>query len=148
MGEQLETSPFLYGGMALAPVRAKISQLMGELAPADLNGFLFPSSGGEANDAAMRLARLYTGKSKIFNQYRSYHGGSLGPLGATGDFRRHFAADHATGFVKMFNPEPHFFRWGYTDEQACEMALASLEEQIVAENPDTIAAIMVESVPG
>lgn len=42
-----------------------------------------------------------SGKTKIFNQYRSYHGGTLAPLGATGDFRRRFAQDSATGFVKM-----------------------------------------------
>merc|ERR1719469_544964 len=48
----------------------------------------------------------------------------------------------------MFNPEPHYFRWGNTDEKACERALGSLEEQIIAEGPQTIAAIMLESVPG
>lgn len=148
MLEQMKQTPFVYGGIGLVPVRAKLSALLAELAPGDLNGFLFPSSGGEANDCAIRLARLYTGKTKIFNQYRSYHGGTLAPLGATGDFRRRFAQDSATGFVKMFNPEPHFFRWGDTDEKACEMALSCLEEQIVAEGPSTIAAIMVESIPG
>merc|ERR1712176_188657 len=134
--------------MGIVPIRARISQLMGELAPGDLNGFLFPSSGGEANDCAIRLARLYTGKTKIFNQYRSYHGGSSGPLAATGDFRRHFAGSSSTGFVKMFNPEPHLFSWGSTDEEACANALASLEEQIIQEDPNTIAAIMLESIPG
>lgn len=148
MTDALSTTPFLYGGMALAPIRAKISALMAEICPGDLNGFLFPSSGGEANDCAIRMARLYTGRTKIMNQYRSYHGGSLAPLGATGDFRRHFAADSAGGFVKIFNPEPHFFRWGDTDEAACAMVLGSLEDQILAENPSTIAAIMLESVPG
>lgn len=148
MNEQLDKAPFVYGGMGVVPVRAKIASLMAELAPGDLNGFLFPSSGGEANDCAIRLARLYTGKTKVLNQYRSYHGGSIGPLAATGDFRRHFAADSATGFVKMFNPEPHFFRWGDRDEIARDMALGALEEQIVAEGPSTIAAIMLESIPG
>jgi len=148
MLEQMETLPFIYGGMGVAPVRAKLASLLAELAPGDLNGFLFPSSGGEANDCAIRLARLYTGKTKIFNQYRSYHGGSAGPLAATGDFRRRFAADQATGFVKIFNPEPHYFSWGDTDEMACSQALACLEEQIVAEGPSTIAAIMLESIPG
>ena len=43
---------------------------MAEICPGDLNGFLFPSGGGEANEAAIRMARLYTGKQKIFTQYR------------------------------------------------------------------------------
>mmetsp|Transcript_20229 Transcript_20229/g.36065 ORF Transcript_20229/g.36065 Transcript_20229/m.36065 type:complete len:505 (-) Transcript_20229:134-1648(-) len=148
MNEQMDKAPFVYGGMGIVPVRAQLSALLAELAPGDLNGFLFPSSGGEANDCAIRLARLFTGKTKIFNQYRSYHGGTLGPLTATGDFRRRFGQEHASGFVKMFNPEPFFFSWGKTDEKAAEMALSCLEEQIVAEGPSTIAAIMLESVPG
>lgn len=148
MNEQLEKTPFVYGGIGLVAVRAQLAALMAEISPGDLTGFLFPSSGGEANDAAIRMARLYTGKQKIFNQYRSYHGGTLGPLCATGDFRRHFAHGHATGFVKMFNPEPHYFRWADTDDRAAAMALACLEEQIVAEGPSTIAAIMLESIPG
>lgn len=149
MMDQLDNNPFVYGGMGIAPVRARLSSLLAELAPGDLNGFLFPSSGGEANDCAIRMARLYTGKSKIFNQYRSYHGGSLGPLSATGDFRRHFTqSTGATGFIKMFNPEPQLFSWGDTDETACAQALGCLEEQILGEGPHTIAAIMLESIPG
>merc|ERR1740129_982351 len=148
MDEQLESIPFVYGGIGVAPVRVRLASLLAELCPGDLNGFLFPSSGGEANDCAIRMARLYTGRPKIFNQYRSYHGGSLGPLGATGDFRRKFGGDQALGYVKMFNPEPHFFSWGKTDEQACATSLACLEEQILHEGPTTIAAIMLESVPG
>lgn len=101
MNEQMAQLPFAYGGMALAPIRARLAAFLAELAPGDLNGFMFPSSGGEANDCAIRMARLYTGKQKIFNQYCSYHGASLAPLGATGDFRRRFAQDGATGFVKM-----------------------------------------------
>ena len=53
----------------------------------DINGFLFPSSGAEANEAAMRIARLYTGKHKIMTRYRSYHGGTAQTMAMTGDFR-------------------------------------------------------------
>merc|ERR1719463_798223 len=146
--EQIEKVPFVYGGMGIAPPRAKLAALLAELAPADLNGFLFPSSGGEANDCAIRMARLYTGKTKIFTQYRSYHGGSTSSLGATGDFRRQFGENTTSGFVKMFNPQPLMFSWGSEDEQACHRALLALEDQIIAEGPTTIAAIMLESIVG
>lgn len=145
---QLETMPYLYGGLGLAPVRAKLAKLMAEICPGDLNGFLFPSGGGEANEAAIRMARLYTGKQKIFTQYRSYHGGSTSSLGATGDFRRRFAESNTHGFVKFFNPQPGGFSWGNTDQGATERTLACLEDQILAEGPDSIAAIMVESIVG
>ena len=55
----------------LIPWRVRSRRLMAEICPGDLNGFLFPSGGGEANEAAIRMARLYTGKQKIFTQYRS-----------------------------------------------------------------------------
>lgn len=145
---QLETMPYLYGGLGLAPVRAKLAKLMAEICPGDLNGFLFPSGGGEANEAAIRMARLYTGKQKIFTQYRSYHGGSTSSLGATGDFRRRFAESNTHGFVKFFNPQPGGFSWGNTDQGATQRTLACLEDQILAEGPDSIAAIMVESIVG
>ncbi|CAK9096807.1 Ankyrin-3 (ANK-3) (Ankyrin-G) [Durusdinium trenchii] len=141
-------APIWYGGLGLAPVRAKLARLMAEICPGDLNGFLFPSGGGEANEAAIRMARLYTGKQKIFTQYRSYHGGSTSSLGATGDFRRRFTESNTHGFVKFFNPQPSGFSWGSTDQSATRRTLATLEDQILAEGPDTIAAIMVESIVG
>eukprot|EP00438_Fugacium_kawagutii_P033262 Skav234608 [mRNA] locus=scaffold1110:311523:319907:- [translate_table: standard] len=94
-----------------------VKRLMAEICPGDLNGFLFPSGGGEANEAAIRMARLYTGKQKIFTQYRSYHGGCTSSLGATGDFRRRFAESNT-----------HGFSWGNTDQSATERTLACLED--------------------
>ena len=68
---------------------------------------LFPSSGSEANEAAIRIARRYTGRPKVLTQYRSYHGGSTAALGATGDFRRGFVEAYSGGgFVKALNPTP------------------------------------------
>uniref|UniRef100_A0A7S1AS39 Uncharacterized protein n=1 Tax=Noctiluca scintillans TaxID=2966 RepID=A0A7S1AS39_NOCSC len=145
---QLRTVPYSYGGMGTTPVRAKLSSLMAEICPGNLNGFLFPCGGGEANEAAIRMARRFTGKHKIVTQYRSYHGGSTTGLGATGDFRRWFAEAGATGFVKVFNPQPIGFSWGHTDESACERALQSLEETILMEGPDSIAAMLLEPVVG
>mmetsp|Transcript_41396 Transcript_41396/g.96195 ORF Transcript_41396/g.96195 Transcript_41396/m.96195 type:complete len:545 (+) Transcript_41396:71-1705(+) len=145
---QLDSLPYVYGGLGVAPVRAKLAKLMADIAPGDLTGFLFPSGGGEANEAAIRIARLYTGKHKIFTQYRSYHGATASSLGATGDFRRRFAENGQNGFVKFFNPQPNSFSWGTTDQSATKRTLDCLEDQILAEGPDTIAAVMVESIVG
>jgi len=148
INEQLDSLPYVYGGLGLAPVRAKLAKLLAEICPGDLTGFLFPSGGGEANEAAIRLARLYTRKHKIFTQYRSYHGASASSLGATGDFRRKFAESGQNGFVKFFNPQPNGFSWGTTDYSATQRTLACLEDQILAEGPETIAAVLVESIVG
>ena len=67
--EQLKTLAYGYGGIAAVPIRAKMSKLLAEIVPGDINTFMFPSSGAEANEAAMRIARLRTGRTKIFAKY-------------------------------------------------------------------------------
>lgn len=145
---QMKTLPYLYSGLGLVPVRAKLGQLLSELTPGDITGFLFPCGGAEANEAAIRMARRYTGRHKILTQYRSYHGGVGASLGATGDFRRWFTENSVTGFVKIFNPQPLGFSWGGTDEEATKLSLKALEEQILLEGPGSIAAILLESIVG
>jgi len=125
-----------------------LSKLVAELLPPNITGLMFPSSGNEANECAIRMARLYTGRHKILNTYRSYHGGSTSTLTATGDFRRWYGETGATGFVKMFNPTPLMFKFGENEEAATATSLAALEEQILAENPNSIAAVMIESISG
>jgi len=132
----------------MVPVRARLSKLLAEISPGDINGFLFPTGGTEANEAAIRMARRYTGRHKIMTQYRSYHGGTAAALGATGDFRRGFTEMGVTGFVKIFNPQPLGFSWGNTDEECARISLQALEEQILVEGPSTVAAIMLETVVG
>lgn len=110
--EQLERLPHVYGGMGMVEIRCRLAKLMAEIMPGDINGFLFPSGGAEANEVAVRLARRYTGRKKIINLYRSYHGGTGSALTATGDFRRWYAEDGIGGFVKAFNPTPFNFSWG------------------------------------
>lgn len=94
VARQLNALPFVYGGLAATEPRARLAALLSEVMPADLNGFLFPSGGAEANEAAVRVARRYTGRRKVLSMYRSYHGGTSTTLAATGDFRRNF--DEAT----------------------------------------------------
>ena len=84
VADQLATIPYVYSGLGMTEVRARLSALMAELCPADVNGFLFASGGAEANEAAIGIARRYTGRPKIMTYYRSYHGGTTGTLLATG----------------------------------------------------------------
>jgi len=146
--KQLDDLPYVYSGLAVTETRARLSNLLAELLPGDLNGFLFPSSGAEANEGAIRIARRFTGKHKIMSRYRSYHGGTATTMAATGDFRRHFAEQGTQGFVKIADPNPFGFSWGDSDAEASERSLASLHEQILMEGPETIAAIILEHVPG
>lgn len=146
---QMQAAPFLYGGIALNEIRARLSALMTEILPADLQGMVFPSSGSEANEAAFMMGRRYTGRQKILTWYRSYHGGTANSLQATGDSRRWNGRDAIPNFIKAHNPYPLFFSYpGATEAERTEMALTMLEEQVLAEGPENIAMISFESIVG
>ena len=147
--KQMNDLPFVYGGMALTEIRARLSKLMAEILPGDLQGMVFPSSGSEANEAAIMMARRHTGKFKVINWYRSYHGGTTSSLQATGDSRRWYTGDNVSGFVKAFNPYPLFWDFkGDSEAERTQMALNMLEEQILNEGPDTVALVQFESIVG
>jgi taurine---2-oxoglutarate transaminase len=147
--KQLTDLPFVYGGMGITEIRARLSKLLAQLLPGDLQGLVFPSSGSEANEAAIMMARRYTGKFKVINWYRSYHGGTTNSQQATGDFRRWYGGDRVPGFVKAFHPSPLFWDLaGATEDERTQMALNMMDEQILNEGPDTIAMIQFESVVG
>lgn len=146
---KMKNLPFVYGGLALSEIRARLSTLITQILPGDLQGMVFPSSGSEANEAAIIMARRCTGKYKVINWYRSYHGGTTNSQQATGDFRRWYGGDHVPGFVKAFHPNPLFWDLaGATEEERTQMALNMLEEQILNEGPDTVAMVQFESVVG
>jgi taurine--2-oxoglutarate transaminase len=148
---QMRELPFAYGGLGTTEIRARLSKLMSEILPGDLKGMVFPSSGSEANEAAITMARRHTGKFKVFNVHRSYHGGTANTRQATGDNRRWLGGDTIPGFIKAFNPYPMYFDVapnGATEAETTEAALIMLEEQILYENPDNIAMISFESIVG
>lgn len=147
--KQMQDLCFVYGGLGITEVRARLSSLIAQILPGDLQGMVFPSSGSEANEAAIMIARRYTGKYKVMNWYRSYHGGTTNSQQATGDFRRWYGGDHVPGFVKAFHPFPLFWDLaGDSEEERTQMALNMLEEQILNEGPDSIALLQFESVVG
>lgn len=154
---QLRELPMVYGGLGNTEVRIRLASLLAELMPGGREaafGFLFPCGGSEANEAAVRMARRFTGRAKVISHYRSYHGGSAHSLQATGDFRRGFVEGAGGGvgpggFVKTMNPtDSQLFAFGSSDAERTAKALGFLEEQILCEGPSTIAAIMLESVIG
>src|SRR5260370_18490935 len=89
--EQAATLPYANPFMA-TEVRARLSVKLAELTPGDIDAFFFTNGGAEANENAIRIARLFTGRHKIAARYRSYHGGTAGALTLTGDPRPRAAA--------------------------------------------------------
>src|SRR2546429_6483009 len=84
--EQLRVLPYANPFMATEP-RAKLGAKLAEIAPGDIDVFFFTNGGAEANENAIKLARLATGRHKILARYRSYHGPTAGSMMLTGDPR-------------------------------------------------------------
>jgi taurine---2-oxoglutarate transaminase len=144
---QMSTLPFVYGGIGVPEIRTRLNQLMAEVLPGTLRAAVFPSSGAEANEAGIMMARRYTGREKILTFFRSYHGATGHAGAATGDFRRWYGSDRNPGFIKAFSPHPLFFSHGgayATNEERVQSALNMLEEQILNEGPENIASILME----
>lgn len=130
-------------------VRGELARLIVEVAPDGFEKVFFTNGGAEANEYAVRMARQATGRRKVLSMYRSYHGSTATAISLTGDPRRWANDVTDTGAVRFFGP--YLYRSPFhseTTEQETERALAHLEQTIQLEGPQTIAAIIVETVVG
>lgn len=117
-------------------------------APEGFAKVFFTNGGADANENAIRMARLHTGRDTVLSTYRSYHGNTGAAIVATGDWRR-MPNQYARGHVHFFGP--YLYRsefWASSPEEESARALHHLERVIQSEGPATIAAILLESVPG
>ena len=153
IADQARELPYAAPGMATR-ARAMLGKKLAEILPSGLTRYLYTLGGADANENAIKLARGYTGKFKVLSRYRSYHGATFGAISATGDPRR-LVWEPAVmpGVVHFLDPYRYrstFHRTnpGISDEEFCQDYLNHLEEIIQYEGPDTIAAILVESVTG
>ena len=129
--------------------RSRAAQLIAELAPDGLERVFFTNGGAEAIEHATRMARLHTGRPKVLSAYRSYHGATSTAINLTGDPRRWPSDSASAGVVHFFGP--FLYRSSFhatTEAEEAERALAHLEQVIAFEGPQTIAAIVLETVPG
>ncbi|HEX9634469.1 MAG TPA: aminotransferase class III-fold pyridoxal phosphate-dependent enzyme [Candidatus Limnocylindria bacterium] len=143
IAEQAHRLAFAAPQFATEP-RGRLGQLLAELTPGDLNTFFFTLGGAEANENALRLARIVTGRQKVIARYRSYHGATAGAISATGDPRRWASEPAVPGFVRVLDPQ----RYGNPEPDPVDEHLAYLEEVIQYEGPHTIAAFILETVVG
>lgn len=129
-------------------VRGAAAERILSHAPETMHNVFFTNGGADANENAFRMARLFTGRDKILSTYRSYHGNTGGAVVATGDWRR-VPNEFARGHVHFFGP--YLYRsefWAQNEQQESERALHHLRRMIEAEGPTSIAAVLLESVPG
>jgi taurine---2-oxoglutarate transaminase len=154
MQQQVAELPYAAPGMT-TKVRALASKMVAEITPHQaLTKVLFTLGGADASENAIKLARGYTGRHKILTRYRSYHGATAGAMAATGDPRRvAWEPNLMTGVVHFLDPYRYRSTFHRTNPDILETDFAQdylnhLEEIIQYEGPETIAAILIESVTG
>ncbi|MFD1722475.1 aminotransferase class III-fold pyridoxal phosphate-dependent enzyme [Amnibacterium endophyticum] len=129
-------------------VRGEAAARILEVAGEPFSKVFFTNGGADANENAIRMARLVTGRDKVLSAYRSYHGNTGAAIAATGDWRR-VPNEYARGHVHFWGPFPYRSEfWSDSPEQEAERALHALRRLVEAEGPATVAAILVETVPG
>ena len=144
ISRQAEKLPYISPFMAYE-TRARRGEKLASLWPGELEKTFFTLGGAEANENAIRIAKAYTGRQKILARYRSYHGATYATINLTGDPRR-WANENPPmpGIVHVLDP----YRGTVRGTEDAEAALATLEETIQLEGPETIAAFILETVTG
>jgi len=149
VAKQMDEVSYVYPGMA-TDARAALGKKLAEIAPGNLSKTFFTLGGAEAVENSIKLARAATGRHKIVSLYRSYHGATYAAMSAGGDPRKFgMDAQQVPNHVHVENP--YFYRcpWNSTTFEECgENAAAALERVIKFENPDSVAAVLLEGESG
>ena len=143
--KQVDELCFAGPGFATEP-RGALGKKLAEVT--GLAKAFFTLGGAEANENALKIARLYTGRDKIITRYRSYHGATMGAMTASGDPRRWPVEPGVPGTVRVFDPYCYRCPFGKTPDSCRRECVSHIEEIIQMEGPHTIAAIMVEGITG
>ena len=147
--EQAEKYCYLSPSYGSEP-RAELAKMVIDLMPDNMGKVFFTNGGADANENAIKMARMYTGRNKVFSRYRSYHGSTFGAGNLTGEPRRYPLEPGIPGFVHFF--DPYVYREPVikfeSEKQAAEYYVAKLREQVIYEGPDSVAAIVMETITG
>ena len=147
IAEQVAELPYVIPAHA-TEARGRLGQELARISPEGLNKSYITLAGADANEAAVRIARLYTGRHKILTRYRSYHGSSQGVMYASGDFRRMPSEEGMTGVVRILDPYLYRSPLAVNEEDFVPAYMQYLEDVIQREGPETIAAILLEPITG
>lgn len=129
--------------------RAILAKKIIDLLPSEFGKVFFTNGGADSNENAIKIARMFTGRNKIFSRYRSYHGSTFGAGNLTGEPRRYPLEPGIPGFVHFMDPYVYREAIKFSSEkEATKYYLAKLEEQILYEGADSVAAIVMETVTG
>jgi len=146
--EQAEKLCFIAPSYAVES-RSVLAEKLISLMPDNIGKVFFTNGGADANENAIKMARMFTGRNKVFSRYRSYHGSTFGAGNLTGEPRRYPVEPGIPGFVKFFDPYIYREIVEFASEaKATEYYVTKLREQVIYEGADQIAAIVMETVTG
>ncbi|TCK93218.1 taurine--2-oxoglutarate transaminase [Natranaerovirga hydrolytica] len=146
--DQAEKLAFASPGYAI-DVRSQLAKRVVELAPDNMGKVFFTLGGADANENAIKIAKMMTGRQKIFSRYRSYHGATYGAANLTGEPRRYTCEPGIPGFIKFFDPYVYRAPIDFErEEDATKYYLDQLREQIIYEGRESVAAIVLETITG
>ena len=146
--EQAEKYCYIAPSYASEP-RSTLAKMIVDLMPDNMAKVFFTNGGADANENAVKIARMYTGRQKVFSRYRSYHGSTYGAGNLTGEPRRYPLEPGVPGFVKFFDPYVYREKIKFDSEKdAADYYVAKLREQVIYEGPDSVAAIVMETITG
>jgi taurine---2-oxoglutarate transaminase len=143
--KQVDELCFAGPGFATEP-RGVLGKMLAE--STGLAKTFFTLGGAEANENAIKIARLFTGRDKIITRYRSYHGATMGVMTASGDPRRWAVEPGVPGIVRVFDPYCYRCPFGKTPDSCHRECVSHIEEVIQMEGPQSIAAVLVEGITG
>jgi taurine---2-oxoglutarate transaminase len=144
IARQAEKLPYISPFQAFEG-RAVLGRKLASLWPGDLSKTFFTLGGAEANENAVKMAKLVTGRQKVLASYRSYHGSTYATMALTGDPRRWpNEMPPMPGVVHVLDP----YHGPQRDVDDAQTALAIVEETIALEGPSTIASFILEPVAG
>jgi taurine--2-oxoglutarate transaminase len=133
--DQADRLPYVAPSFA-TEVRAELGRSLAEITPGDLKKTFFTLGGAEANEHAMKIARVFTGRHKIVTRYRAYHGATFGAMSASGDARRLPVEPGIFGIVRVFDPYCYRCIFGQEPETCQRECISHVEQVIKFEGPE------------
>jgi len=147
IAEQAATLETMASPFASEP-KARLAKLLAEVTPGDIKKSYFSTSGAEANEGAIKLARLATGRQKVISRWGGYHGSTFGAMAISNDYRNWSSEPSIPGVVHCLGPYCYRCPFGGTYPE-CDLQCAKHVEEVVRfEGPERVAAFISEPIVG
>ena len=133
---------------AVFPAKLELAERLLKMAGPGFSKVFFTLGGAEANENALKIARLVTGRHKLVSRYRSYHGASMGALSLTGDWRRPAMEPGLPGIIHVQDCYCDRCPFGQRVETCKRECATHIGATMALEGHRSVAAVILEPVPG